>query len=120
MGTSTIYLRHNDLARDFSTLTKKELQEIDGISPFRDNKGCFGWRASMELHNGNIYPLIFWKGRLMKLEEAPKALSKKYYNKYTGKYMRAYEWTLLKNMLLRDIQRLDKKFKKLKKFKKKC
>ena len=38
-----------------------------------------------ELHNGNTYALVFWKGKLMKIEDAPKILNKKYYSKYQGR-----------------------------------
>jgi len=72
----------------------------------------FGWYVPFELHNGNIYALIFWRGRLMKLEEAPKALNKKYYNRYRGKTLKEYEWTLLKKYLQNQITCLDKEFKK--------
>ncbi len=48
----------------------------------------------------------------MKLEEAPKALNKKYYNRYRGKTLKEYEWTLLKKYLQNQITCLDKEFKK--------
>ena len=48
----------------------------------------------------------------MKLEEAPKILNKKYYNRYTGKTVKEYEWTLLKKLILNQIAFLDKNFKK--------
>ena len=48
-----------------------------------------------ELHKGNVYPLVFWKGNLMKLEDAPKVLNKKYYSKYRGKEVNEYEWIVL-------------------------
>ena len=69
----------------------------------------------MELHNGNVYFLVFWKGRLIRLKDAPKILNKKYYDKYTGKFRREYEWTILKGALLNEITELDKEFKKIKK-----
>ncbi|MFH0970547.1 MAG: hypothetical protein V1776_03750 [Candidatus Diapherotrites archaeon] len=67
----------------------------------------------MELHNGNIYLLVFWKGKLMQMEDAPETLSRKYYHKYSGKTLNVYEWTVLKRMILRDIEALNKKFKRL-------
>jgi len=48
----------------------------------------------------------------MKLEEASKILNKKYYNKYTGKTIKEYEWTILKNLILKEVEYLDKEFKK--------
>jgi hypothetical protein len=48
----------------------------------------------------------------MKLEDAPKALNKKYYDKYSGKTLREYEWTLLKKLIINETEYLDKKFKK--------
>jgi hypothetical protein len=113
MGTSTIFRRWNDWRTDLSTLSKKELKQIDNLSPWgKDDKNFKSWEILMELHNGNIYPLIFWKGRLMKLEDAPKELSRKYWDKYTGKTRKEYEWTLLKRFLLNQIEYLDKEFKK--------
>jgi hypothetical protein len=113
MGTSTIFRRWNDLRTNLSTLSKKELRQIDNLSPWgKNDKNFKSWEILMELHNGNIYPLIFWKGRLMKLEEAPKELSRKYWDKYTGKTRKEYEWTLLKRFLLNQIEYLDKEFKK--------
>ena len=35
----------------------------------------------------------------MKIEEAPKALRKKYYSKHLGKEVNEYEWTVLKSTL---------------------
>lgn len=66
----------------------------------------------MELHNGNIYLLVFWKGRLMRLEDAPKNLNNKYYDKYRGKTRNEYEWTLLRRLILNEVESLDKEFKK--------
>jgi len=48
----------------------------------------------------------------MKIEEAPKVLNEKYYDKYQGKKLKEYEWTILKKYLLIEIERLDKEFKK--------
>ena len=102
----------NDLGLSFKNMTKKDLKELDKLSPWDKEKYYHGWSAPFELHNGNIYILVFWMGRLMKLEEAPKILNKKYYNKYTGKTIKEYEWTLLRRMMLGEIEYLDKKFKK--------
>jgi len=33
-------------------------------------------------------------------------------NKYTGKTLREYEWTLLKKLILNELNFLDKSFKK--------
>jgi len=112
MGTTTFFLRFNDLKKPLDKMTKKELAELDSLSPYGDKNGCAGWHVPFELHNGNVYPLVFWKGRLMKLEEAPKILNKKYYNKYRGKEVNEYEWTVLKKYMLAEIQRLDKESKK--------
>ncbi len=112
MGTTTFYLRHNDLKRKLGNMTKEELDKLDNLSPYKEEKHLFGWHTPMELHNGNVYPLIFWKGRLIKLEDAPTKLNKKYYDKYTGKIRNEYEWTLLKRFLIAEVERLDKEFKK--------
>ena len=111
MGTTTIYLRLNDLKRELSSLTKEELNKIDELSPYKENY-ALGWQAPLELHNGNVYPLVFWKGLLMRLEEVPNKLNKKYYSRLRGKHIREYEWTVLKKFLIAEINRLDKEFKK--------
>lgn len=112
MGTTTIYKKMNDLRLSFKNMSKKDLKELEKLSPFRRDSYYHGWSAPFELHNRNVYVLVFWKGRLMKLEDAPKQLKKKYYDKYTGKIIREYEWTLLKKMILREVEHLDKGFKK--------
>lgn len=119
MGTTTIFLRHNDLGTRLSLLNKKDLLKIDKLSPYGEENDFRGWRTPLELHNGNVYVLVWWKGRLMRLEEAPKKLSRKYYNKYSGKEENIYEWTLLKKLALREIEELDKEFKKIIRKKKK-
>jgi len=112
MGTTTFYLRHNDIGRKLSNLKKKELKILDDLSPYKENHYAFGWEVPLELHNGNVYILIFWQGKLMKIEDAPKTLNKKYYDRYRGKTLREYEWTLLKNLILNQVKYLDKTFKK--------
>ena len=111
MGTSTIYKKMNDLGLSFKSMNKKDLTELDKISPYKEDSYYRGWNAPFELHNGNIYILVFWKGKLMRLEDAPKQLSKKYYNKYTGRTLKEYEWTLLKKMILNELNSLDRVFK---------
>lgn len=71
-----------------------------------------GWLVPLELHNGNVNALVFWKGRLMKIKNAPKVLNKKYYDTRRGKKLNEYEWTILKRHLLAEIEYLDKEFKK--------
>jgi len=112
MGTTTFFLRHNDLKKPLNKMTKKELTELDSLSPYGDKNDYAGWHVPFELHNGNIYPLVFWKGRLMKLEDAPKILTKKHYNKYRGKEVNEYEWTVLKRYILVELKEFDKEFKK--------
>ncbi len=71
MGTSKVYLRYNDFGAHLDRMTKKDLEKLDKLSPYGKNNRFLGWRVPFELHNGNVYVLIFWKGRLMKLEDAP-------------------------------------------------
>lgn len=111
MGTTTFYLRHNDLRRSLSTMTKEEREKFDKLSPYGKEQWLGGWRVPLELHNGNVYPLVFWKGRLMKLEDAPTILNQKYYDKYRGKTCREYEWTLLRKLISNELHRLDREFK---------
>lgn len=113
MGTTTIYTRHNDLGLRFEYMTKEDLKHLGKLSPYSKEKEFYrGWRAAYEPHNGNVYVFIFWQGRLMRLDEAPEILNKKYWNKYTGKTLKEYEWTLLKKLILRELEDLDKDFKK--------
>lgn len=112
MGTTTFYLRKNDFAKRFESMTKKELKCLGNLSPYGEGPYYMGWDVPFELHNGNVYVLVFWKGRLMKLEDAPDKLNKKYYSTYRGKTLKEYEWTLLKRMMLSNIEYLDKEFKK--------
>lgn len=112
MGTSTIYVRLNDLKGRLSKMTKEELDRLDDLLPNGGPNSVSRWTAKLELHNGNVYPLVFWKGMLMKLEDAPSKLDKKYYSHLSGKILKEYEWTVLKRFLLNEIERLDREFKK--------
>ena len=112
MGTTTFFLKNNDLGKPLNKMGKEELARISNLSPYAETPYHGGWRVPLELHNGNVYVLVFWKGRLMKIEDAPKALSKKYYSKHRGKEVNEYEWTVLKKYMLAEIQRLDEEFKK--------
>ena len=112
MGTTTFFLRHNDLGKPLSKMDKKELEKLDRLSPYGETQHYAGWSVPLELHNGNVYGLVFWKGRLMKLEDAPKVLNKKYYDKRKGKNLNEFEWTVLRRYLLAEIEQLDKEFKK--------
>ncbi len=112
MGTSTFYLRYNDFGKLLNNMSKKELKKLDSLSPYDKERVYLGWRVPIELHNGSVYVLVFWNGKLIKLENAPKILNKKYYSKYRNKTVNEYEWTVLKKYILAEIQRLDKKFKK--------
>ncbi len=112
MGTTTFYLRYNDFGARLKNLKKKELEKFDKLSPYKEENSAFGWRVPLELHNGNVYVLVFWKGKLMKLEGAPKELNKKYWDKYQGKFVKEYEWTLLKKLIENSLSYLDKEFRK--------
>ena len=85
MGTTTFFLRHNDLGKPLNKMSKKELEKLNNLSPYDDTPHYAGWRVPLQLHNGNVYVLVFWQGRLMRIEEAPKVLNKKYYSKYRYK-----------------------------------
>ena len=111
MGTTTFFLRLNDCGKPLHKMDKKELEELNNLSPYDDKPYRGGWLVPLELHNGNVYALVFWKGKLMKIEDAPKVLNKKYYSKHHGKEVNEYEWTVLKKYMLTEIQRLDKEFK---------
>ncbi len=82
MGTTTFFLRYNDSGKPLNKMGKEELEKLNNLSPYDETPYYAGWQAPLELHNGNVYALVFWKGRLMKIEDAPKALNKKYYSKY--------------------------------------
>ena len=112
MGTTTFFLRHNDLAKPFTKMDKKELEKLDTLSPYGGTQSHAGWSVPFELHNGNVYALVFWKGRLIKIEDAPKVLNNKYYDKRKGKKLNEFEWTVLRRYLLAEIEQLDNEFKK--------
>ena len=90
MGTTTFYLRYNDFGARLKNMKIKDREKFDELSPYKQENSAFGWRVPLELHNGNIYTLVFWKGKLMKLEE----------------------WTLLKKYIENQLAYLDKDFKK--------
>ena len=112
MGTTTVYLTHNDFPRSLSSMSKGELEVLSKLSPYGKDNSYLGWKVPLELHNGNVYALVFWKGALLKLEDVPQRLNKKYYDKYRGKYRQEYEWTILKTVMLREIEYLDEEFRK--------
>lgn len=112
MGTTTFFQRLNDCGKPLHKMSKKELEELNNTTPYDDKPYKGGWLVPMELHNGNVNALVFWKGRLMKIEDAPKVLNKKYYDKRRGKECNEYEWTVLKRYLLAEIEQLDQEFKK--------
>jgi len=114
MGTSTIFRRYNDLRQNLADMTKEDLEKLDDLSPWgAERERLHGWEALMELHNGNIHPLIWWYGKLFHLRDAPGLLTQRHYNRYTGKYSRASEWTLLKRYLEGDLNALDKEYKRM-------
>ncbi|MFH1200405.1 MAG: hypothetical protein V1708_05025 [Candidatus Micrarchaeota archaeon] len=113
MGTSTIFRRFNDLHGNLAGMSKEDLEKIDQLSPWRaENESVRGWSILMELHNGNFNPLVWWHGRLFHLKDAPLLLTKKYYNRYTGKNSPASEWTLLRKYLEHELKELDKVYKR--------
>ncbi|MFZ2937528.1 MAG: hypothetical protein WBI28_06615 [Candidatus Omnitrophota bacterium] len=112
MGTTTFFLKNNDLGKPLNKMGKEELEKLNNLSPYVKTSHYAGWQVPLELHNGNVYILLFWKGRLMRIENSPKILNKKYYSKHRGKEVNEYEWTVLKKYMLAEIQRLDKEFKK--------
>ncbi|MBI5046995.1 hypothetical protein HZC07_04685 [Candidatus Micrarchaeota archaeon] len=113
MGTSTIFRRYNDLGRYLASMSKEDLEKIDKLSPWKEEKESVGgWSILMELHNGNMHPLVWWYGRLIHLRDAPKILTKKYYDTYRGKHLQASEWTLFKRYLEGELKALDKEYKR--------
>ncbi len=111
MGTSTLFKRFNDLSSKLFDLSKEELKEIDELSPYGEQKESVrGWSVEMELNNGNFEPLIWWFGRLMRLRDAPKLLTKKHYDTYRKKQLQISEWKLMKAVLEKELKWLDKEF----------
>lgn len=95
-------------------MSKKDLKKIDESSPWAENtERIQGREAIMELHNGNVHPLIWWHGRLIHLRDSPRLLTKKHYNKHTGKYSQASEWTLLRKHLERELAELDGEYQRI-------
>lgn len=91
MGTTTIFLRLNDLHGELRRMSRDEPKKLDELSPYRTENSCRGWTTPLELHNGNVHILVWWKGKLMRLENAPEELCRKYYDKHTGKTWHVYE-----------------------------
>ena len=60
MGTSTFFLRHNDLGKPLNKMGKEELQKLNSLSPYAETPHYAGWQVPVELHNGNVYVLAFW------------------------------------------------------------
>lgn len=113
MGTSTIFRRYNDVRFDLARMSKEDLEKLDELRPWgAEKESVHGWEALMELHNGNFHPLIWWYGRLFKLHDAPSLLTQRHYNRYTGKYSQASEWTLLRRHLEVELKALDKEYKR--------
>ena len=113
MGTSTIYKRMNDLRTPLDKWTKKELKQLDQLSPWKEENYFKGWSAPLELHNGNIHVLVWWYGRLFRLEDAPAKLTEKYYSRFMGKRLNKYEWTVLRKYIISEANELDKVFKRV-------
>lgn len=115
MGTSTIFRRYNDFGGRLATMSKEELAKIDAMSAWKSEKDRVqGWEVLMELHNGNVHPLIWWNGQLFHLRDGPGFLLRRHYNRYTGKYSNISDWTLLKKYLERELKELDKAYRRLK------
>ena len=76
MGTTTFFLRHNDLGKPLNKMSKEELEKLDNLSPYTKTPNYAGWRVPIELHNGNVYVLVFWNGRLMKIVKWESALDR--------------------------------------------
>ncbi len=38
MGTTTFFLRHNDLGKSLSKMDKKELEKLDSLSPYDETQ----------------------------------------------------------------------------------
>lgn len=110
MGTTTVFLRHNDCARSLCEMNQEELAQLDELSPYAEKTSYAGWKAPVTVHNSNVSILIFWQGRLMTIDEAAHVLDKKYFDRYAGKERKKYEWTVLKRYMLAKIGWLDKQF----------
>lgn len=59
MGTTTFFLRHNDLTKPLNKMGKKELEKLSNFSPYVKTPNYAGWQVPLELHNGNVYLLVF-------------------------------------------------------------
>jgi len=114
MGTTTFFLRLNDLGPKFEYMTKKDLKAMAKLSPWGGEERRYyrGWSAPLELHNGNAHILVWWYGRLMRLEDAPGNLARKYYSRFRGKTINEYEWTVFKKFAEAELERLDREFKR--------
>ena len=112
MGTTTFFLRNNDIGASIGSLSKEELGQFDKLSPYGETIFFKGWSVPLELHNGNVYVLIFWKGKLLRLERAPSVLNKKLYDRFLGKERNIYEWTVLRKVIEGNVKAADEDFHK--------
>jgi len=115
MGTSTIFKRHNDFGSRLAGMSKEELEKLDKVSPWAGEQNLpYGWTAPLELHNSDIHILLWWKGMLIRLENAPEQeiLHRKFWNRYKGKTENRSEWSIIKIALRYRIEEAERNYRK--------
>ena len=45
MGTTTFFLRHNDLGKPLNKMGKEELEDLNNLSPYAETTHCAGWHV---------------------------------------------------------------------------
>ena len=49
MGTTTFFLRLNDCGKPLHKMDKKELEELNNLSPYDDKPYCGGWGECLKM-----------------------------------------------------------------------
>ena len=54
MGTTTFFLKINDLGKPLNKMGKGDLEKISNLSPYDKSPYYAGWQAPLELHNVSL------------------------------------------------------------------
>jgi len=117
MGTTTIFQRHNDYGKRLSSMEKEELGAIDSISAYSSEEEKRkllpgGWYCPLEVHNSDIEVLLWYRGRLFRLMDAPENLLDFFYNKWKGKVEKRTKWSVARMLLKIQLAEAERRYEK--------